>query len=135
MHICKFCSSNKVIKSGITRGVQRYHCKDCKRHYVLGDKRQKYDNKIKSQAVVMYLNNCGFRAIGRILDIPFQLVHHWIKQAGKIVEEEVNNRQKNNTDIDVLEMDELFTFVEKNAGKYEYGLLLIGTEMKLLRIT
>ena len=31
-------------------------------------------------------------------------------------------------------MDELYTYIQKKSGKYEYGLLLIGTEMKLLRI-
>jgi transposase-like protein len=38
----------------------------------------------------MYLNSSGFCAIGRALNVPFQLVHHWIKKAGEIVEEGIS---------------------------------------------
>ncbi len=37
----------------------------------------------------MYLNNVGFRAIGRIMNIPFQIIHGWIRNAG--VEKEVKS--------------------------------------------
>jgi len=86
-------------------------------------------------AVAMYLNNVGFRAIGRVMKIPFQIIHGWIRQAGELVEKEIENKPNNSRSIAILEMDELYTYIQKKSGKYEYGLLLIGTEMKLLRIT
>ena len=34
--------------------------------------------------------------------------------------------------FEILELDELFTYCQKKPEKSMYGLLLIGTEMKLL---
>ncbi|WP_323732646.1 hypothetical protein [Candidatus Bandiella euplotis] len=36
--------------------------------------------------------------------------------------------------IEILEMDELYTYVKKKRIKQEYGLLSIGTDSKLLRL-
>ena len=85
-------------------------------------------------AIAMYLNNVGFRAIGRVMKIPFQIIHGWVRKAGELVEREVNNKGRDSRNIVILEMDELYTYIQKKSGKYEYGLLLIRTEMKLLRI-
>ena len=135
MDKCKFCGHAHVSKSGFVRGHQRYRCGSCRRHFISGDARKKYSNELKAMAVHMYINNCGFRAIGRILGVPFQLVHYWIRQAGEVVEKEVASRPKDNRDIAILEMDELYSYVEKKRGKHEYGLVSIATETKLLRIT
>ena len=78
----------------------------------------------------MYLNSSGLRSIGRVLGVPFQLVSKWVENAGKIVEEEIMKLRMNPRHVSILEMDELFTYVQKNSGKYAYGWLWIGTEMK-----
>ncbi len=135
MDCCKYCSSDDIIKNGRPNGVQRYRCNSCKKSQIEGDKRVKYPNRIRYLAVSMYLNNSGFRSIGRVLDVPFQLVHYWIKKAGEIVEEEVKKIKDEPRDIAILEMDELYSFVQKNAGNCEFGWLSIGTETRLLRIT
>ena len=83
----------------------------------------------------MYVNNCGIRRIGSILGIPFQYVSHWIRQAGETVKAFMQKQSKVSKKINILEMDELYTYVKKKQIKSEYGLLLIGTEMTLLRIT
>lgn len=51
--ICKFCKSKNVTKNGILRLKQRYKCKDCSKNYIDGDKRIKYDEKIKLQAITI----------------------------------------------------------------------------------
>jgi transposase-like protein len=135
MKDCKFCGGMKLVRNGKVRGSQRYKCGDCGRNQIVGDKRVRYDNRTRALAVAMYLNSCGFRSIGRVLDVPFQLVHHWIKRAGKIVEEAVAAQKDAPREIAILEMDELYTYIQKNRGTSEYGWLLIGTEMRLLRIT
>jgi transposase-like protein len=61
----------------------------------------------------MYLNNCGFRRIAAILDIPLTTIFSWVKKAGQTVDEMVKNRQEQAEEIEILEMDELFTFVKK----------------------
>ena len=144
---CKRCKGEKVVKNGKKRGKQRYLCKECGYTYIEGDERTrgKWDNKTKALAVRMYLNNCGFRRISEILQVPLSTVFIWIKEAGKIVEEIVKERKESYEKIEVLEMDELFTYIKKSQEKIkkqknsathtqEYGLLLIGTDLKLFRL-
>ena len=135
MDECKFCKGSSLSKNGLVREVQRYRCRDCGKNQIDGDKRVKYDNKTRYMALAMYLNSAGFRSIGRVLGIPFQLVHHWVKKAGELVEEEAAKRYEPPKEIAILEMDELYTYIQKKRGKSAYGLLWIGTEMRLLHIS
>jgi transposase-like protein len=140
MNVCKFCNSGRLVKDGKVRGKQRYRCKDCCREQVEGDGRVKYENKIKKSAVVLYLEGNGMRAIARILSeifetrIYFQTIAKWLKQAGHIVEEEVRNMQTTDKVIDIVEMDELFTYIKKNKIRSEYGLLLTGMNSVYLNL-
>lgn len=142
---CPKCQTQSYIKNGFVRDKQRYRCKQCRCNFVEGDDRNKYDNKTRNLAVRMYLNNCGFRRIAEILDIPLSTSFSWIKKAGQIVDEMVRNRQEQAEEIEILEMDELFTYVKKSLEETkklgslathtpEFGLLWIGTDLKLLRL-
>ena len=135
MDNCKFCESEALVKNGFVRKKQRYRCAGCGKNQVAGDERVKYGNALRKQALSMYLNSSGLRSIGRVLGVPFQLVSRWVADAGRIVEEEILKLRMNPRHVSILEMDELYTYVQKNSGRYEYGWLLIGTEMKLLRLT
>lgn len=142
---CPKCCSGLNIKNGYVRNKQRYRCSQCRCNYTLGDNRNKHDNKIRKLAIRMYLNNCGFRRIAEILEVPLSTVFSWIKKAGQIVDEMVKTRQEQVGEIEILEMDELFTFVKKSLEGTkklensairtpEFGLLWIGTDLKLLRL-
>ena len=135
MERCKFCQCEQLIRNGFVRRKQRYRCVACGKNQVVGDKRVKYTNATRQQALAMYLNSGGLRSIGRVLGVPFQLVSKWVADAGRVVEEEIMKLRMNPRHVSILEMDELFTYVQKNSGRYEYGWLLIGTEMRLLRLT
>jgi len=155
MESCKFCGSVELVKSGKVRSKQRYLCKACDKHQVVGDERVFYGNNLRKAALVLYLEGNGFRRIARCLNaifglnISFQLVMKWINSAGNIVKEEVLNRQnrdnKSKETLAVVEMDELFTYVKKNLARTvkrangkeitsEYGLLLIGTQAICLHL-
>ena len=93
----------------------------------------------------MYLNNCGFRRISEILKIPLSTCFMWIRNAGRIVDQMVKDQKQVSQDIAILEMDELYTFVKKSRAVTkepgntrthipEFGLLWIGTDLKLLRL-
>ena len=143
--LCKRCDSPLVVKNGFMNSKQRYKCKACSNNFTSGDARNKYDNKTRNLAVRMYLNNCGFRRISHILNIPLTTCFSWIKKAGQIVDEMVKERKDQAEDIEILEMDELYTFVKKsleearkprNSATHtpEFGLLWIGTDLKILRL-
>lgn len=143
--LCPKCHSKHYVKNGFVRNQQRYKCQDCFCNFIHGDARNKYDNKTRNLVVRMYLNNCGFRRIAEILNIPLATCFMWIKKAGRIVDEMVRERKEESQDIAILEMDELFTFIKKSleetrkqgngrAHTPEFGLLWIGIDLKLLRL-
>jgi transposase len=142
---CKRCGTAKTVKNGLVRGKARFLCKSCGYNFTQGDGRTDYDAKTKQDVVRMYLNNCGFRRIAEILQLPLTTVFAWIKKAGQIVDEMVKERGSEGGDIEILELDELYTYVKKNqerirkqakesANTPEFGLLWIGTDSKLLRL-
>lgn len=142
---CPKCYSKHLVMNGFVRDQQRYKCKDCLRNFICGDARSKYDNKTRNLVVRMYLNNCGFRRIAEILNIPLATCFMWIKKAGRIVDEMVRERKEEPQDIEILEMDKLFTFIKKSQEETggrensrirtpEFGLLWIGTDLKLLHL-
>ena len=57
-----------------------------------------------------------------------------IRTFSKKLQEKLQNQKVNEDirNIEILEIDELFTYVQKKLPESTYGLLLIGTEMKLL---
>ena len=144
---CKKCNSEAKVKNGFMKDKQRYKCKECGHNYTEGDGRTAYNNIIKQYVIRMYLNNCGIRRIAHIMEIPLTTTFSWIENAGKIVDEIVKSKrdEEENSDIEILEMDELFTFIKKNREKTkkqenlaahtpEYGLLSIGIDLKILRL-
>ena len=77
----------------------------------------------KRLAFEMYLEGLGFRSIGRILKISYGTVYQWIKKWGSQVE-----LPKRNEEIDVVELDELHSYVGQKKSTVGYGLLLIDME-------
>ena len=112
--ICKKCKSNIWTKNGYMTNKQRYRCKKCGYNYTVGDKRITHELGKKALVVRMYLNNCGIRRIAHILQIPLSTVFLWIKKAGQIVEEMVKERKNSEDRIEILELDELYTYIKKS---------------------
>lgn len=141
---CKYCGSiNCCCKYGFyindnKERIQKYKCKHCNKIFSNKEdtryKLEKYDLNKRKLAITMYINNVGIRSIERILNIPNTLVLNWIKNIGKNIENIINNNKNNidnnrdNKKINILEMDELYTYVKKNKIKSKYGLLLIEME-------
>lgn len=145
MFKCKKCGNKEATKAGFNGGKQRYRCKSCKKFQVIGDERIKYENEMRQRAIILYLENSGIRSIARVLSLMFkqkiyyQTVAKWLKHAGETLEEKLNEikEQKNGEIIEVLEIDELHTYIKKNQKmveqKLEYGLLLTEIGTKLLK--
>ena len=138
---CKYCNSNKINKCGKQNNKQRYLCRDCRRTFIIEpDTRYKYDKynlELRKLAITMYMNNVGIRSIERILKVSNVLILNWIKNIGKNIERINNNndieKKKNKKNINILEMDELYSYVKKNEIKLKYGLLLIETETEEIK--
>lgn len=116
MKECRFCFSSNIIKNGIVYGKQQIKCKDCKKNF--REYKPKYDKEITIKIIKSYLNGMGFRAIERVFNIPNTLVLYWVKKLGKKLEELQNKEKILDKDIiDILEADELFTFVGRKKNE------------------
>ena len=71
---CPKCCTTLHIRNGFVRSKQRYRCKQCRCNFIEGDARSNYDNKTSNLAIRMYFNNCGFRRVAEILDIPLSTI-------------------------------------------------------------
>ena len=117
---CKYCGCSGVWKFGVVNGKQRYKCKHCARSQSEIDGREKYSAQERKFAITLYLEGNGFRRIARIMTKTFekefrhQTIQYWIKKAGIQVLKQAKERVTS-AKMEVLEMDELYTYVKKKT--------------------
>ena len=116
---CPKCQNERCTKDGIVRGKQRYRCKGCGYRHTVAYKG--YSEEVKRQALKMYLEGLGFRSIGRLLNCSHVAVYQWIKAYGKKARLDVLAA----TEIDVVEMDEMHSYVGSKKTLAGCGLPLI----------
>ena len=112
---CKNCQSPNVIKRGITRGKQRFKCKECNYHFVVGDART--NEKIaakKAMCVILYsLGKGSFRMLAKIFNTSPSLTYRWIVEAGcKLPDQEIPG------DITQMEFDEMWHFIKSKKTSF-----------------
>ena len=121
---CPKCSSNKSVKSGKIKDRQRYKCKECGCNYSVELKSTANPQYLKKQALHLYLEGLGFRSIGRFLRVSNVSVLNWIRSFGKEVEK-LNTERK---EIEMVEVDEMHSYINSKKTIVGYGLLLIDME-------
>ena len=112
---CPECAGSDLVKTGLKQGAQRYHCKSCGRYCT--DKPPKFSAQTKAMAVQMYLNSMGIRAIGRVLNASPAAVLNWIRKEHTAVQQRMAEAKPVQADEpDIIEMDEIYTYVQKKAA-------------------
>ena len=117
---CPKCGGKVYCKDGIVQGRQRYLCKGCRYRYTVEQRAGIGDKATKRQALELYLEGLGFRSIGRILKFSNVSILNWIKAFGEALPE-----IKRDEPVQVMEMDEMHTYVGSKKTIAGYGLLLI----------
>lgn len=115
---CSKCGSVDCAKDGIVKERQRYKCKACGYRYTVNQRG--FSLAIKRQALQLYLEGLGFRSIGRFLKCSHVAVYHWIRAHGESIES-----IRSATGVEVVEMDEMHTYVGSQKIIAGSGLLLI----------
>ena len=119
---CKYCNSSKVVKNGTQMNKQRYKCRECNKTFILEkDNRIKHSIEERRLCLTLYLNGATMKGIQKVINTQFntkihiQNIVHWIKNANKILEEELRDKsyELNKKGLVIMEMDELFTFIKK----------------------
>jgi transposase-like protein len=117
---CYRCNGASV-KSGSVKGKQRWTCKECGLRFTRTSPPGK-PLVTKLDAVCLYLKGLSFRAIAHLKGVSDVAVLGWVKQFAK------DNYQKPEPgSVVVLELDEMWHFIQKNSKNAGYGKCLIVT--------
>ena len=132
--LCKYCGSEAYVKNGYANKRQRYKCKNCSKTYREGDLRERYTNEQRMRVIKWYLEGAGIMSIERMEGVSNPLIIKWIRKFSKILRQKLNETPipDDVKDIQIIELDELFTYCQKKLKKSMYGLLLIDSEVQLL---
>jgi transposase-like protein len=128
---CLKCGCSESTKAGFTRDFQRYKCKNCGYQFTT-DKPRGKPPEMKKNAIKLYLEGMGIRAIGRFLGVSNVAVLKWIRKAAEIVETVHTDAMNQKPEIQVVEMDELHHYIQKKTKNYGFGLLLTEFDGELL---
>jgi transposase-like protein len=83
----------------------------------------------------MYLNNCGIRKTALFIGCSRTTVMNWVRDAKHQLDEILKDFEPNYSEQpDIIEFDEIYTYVQKNRGASSFGLLTLGTQSVLLRL-
>jgi len=118
MENCPQCQSTKIHKAGIVKQKQRYLCKECKFRFTVEHIGKSIN--IKRAALILYLEGLGFRSIGRFLKVSHVAVFNWVKAFGAKMD-----AIRSPDNIEVVEIDEMHTYIGSKKTTLGYGLLLI----------
>ena len=113
---CKETSHQR--KCGTTiAGSQRYSCKHYKTKYTPEPKERGYPDKLRHQAIRLYLGGMNYRRIARHLQAHNPTVTNWVKSfAAQLPDAPLPQDWK------TVELDELFTFIEtKKADLHRHS--------------
>src|SRR6218665_1777251 len=116
---CPRCKSSEYSKDGIVNLRPRYKCKKCVYRYPVEKKSDLKSDETKRLA----LEILGFKAIGRILKISYGSVYKWVKEWGEKV-----SLPKSTRPIEMVELDEMRTYIMSKKTTVGSGLLLIDLE-------
>ena len=132
---CHHCGSGEYRKNGSYAGVQRYVCKSCGRSFT--SRGERFSKQEKARALDMYLNNVGVRKVARFVGASPASILNWIAAAAEAMRQRLGKAAEQLRDErpDVIEMDEIYTYIQKNSSAPSYGLLILDDRLALLRIT
>jgi IS1 family transposase/transposase-like protein len=115
-HICRVCKSTNIVKNGSNRcGNLQYHCKDCGTYRVLQPKIL-YSEAEKRTVLQASQERSSLRGMQRVFGVARQTVAEWIKTSAQKLPE-IEDILLAATPNDVLELDEVWSFVVKKGQK------------------
>jgi transposase len=108
MTVCKSCGSERVVKSGIVRGKQRYKCRSCHYFFVEGDERTSEPiAALKALCVLFYsLGKSSYGMLGKIIERDRSLIYRWIRETGLNTKEPTVDGE-----IKEMEFDEMWHYI------------------------
>lgn len=78
--VCPKCKQENINKSGVVKGRQRYHCKECGYNFTVMKEGKNIDPYYVIKALQLYIEGVSYREIERILGISHVSVINWVKK-------------------------------------------------------
>lgn len=113
---CTQCNSIDIIKNGKDyKGSQKFHCNACGYYGTLGAK-PRYSEEMKEMVIRAYFERVSMEGIKRIFGVDPGTLASWLKDRGEKLPELEETLEEARSD-DVLELDELWSYVQKKDNK------------------
>jgi insertion element IS1 protein InsB len=113
---CRVCGSTNIVRNGRNKcGHAQYYCRDCSAHRVL-EPAPGYSAGAKRRILDAYQERASLRGLGRIFGVARQTVLRWLKALVQRMPALKDTLRLPQAD-DVLELDELWSFVCKKDAK------------------
>lgn len=119
VNCCTKCQSEKIVKNGKSEtGRQKYHCKACGAYGTLNPT-VRYTPERKAEILRAYHERASLRGISRTFGVARQTVSKWLMEKANSLPEvpPLDDAQPD----DVLELDELWSFVESKKTNDGFG--------------
>ena len=115
-YCCRTCGSTNIVRNGMNKcGSAQYYCKDCGAHRVL-EPATGYSADAKQRILDTYKERASLRGLTRIFGVARQTVLRWLKELAQRLPD-LKDTLAPPQATDVLELDELWSFVLKKDAK------------------
>ncbi len=116
-HHCTKCYSINIVKNGTDyKSKQKFHCLECNAYGTLEPQSRSYSNRIKEFVLRVYRERTSMRGVERVFGIARQTLARWIIGKAAALPDLADTLETAKTD-DVLELDELWSFVLQKSNK------------------
>ena len=117
LHSCHFCGSLDIVRNGTDyKGDQKFHCHECGGYGTLNPQ-VNYSPEEKERVIRAYQERASMRGIQRIFGVVPQTLKRWLEDMGTTLTDLVETLLPSKED-DVLELDELWSFVLKKDNQH-----------------
>lgn len=123
---CKKCDSQKAVKNGFVRGLQRYKCLDCGCNFTQ-TRRRGVNPALKAFGIVLY-GMCGvsMNKIAKLFRVSNVAVLKWIRKEAGLIE-----AKESPATSDIVMIDEMWHFVNGKKRKFGSGEPLMAYRVNL----
>ena len=128
---CPRCYSEKLTKSGIVKGRQRFKCKDCNYNFTVNKLGKEVDKYYVIKALQLYLEGVSYREIERLLGVSHVSVMNWVKQY-KVKAPESNEYRPT---YKILSHSELSNYFQERNNLTGHGMIIteIGDKYMMIK--
>lgn len=113
---CKKCGSQKYIKNGFVRGLQRYRCQECRCNFT-NTKRRGIHPALRAFGIVLY-GMCGVSMykIAKLFGVSDVAVLKWVRKEADLIEDIPAHAESK-----IVMIDEMWHFVNGKKRKFGSG--------------